>query len=248
MIGILMAFGLVFVGIQLGGSIASFIEPISILIVFGGTVGIILVSYSLKTLLSVFGVFMKTVIYKVPSPADVVETLLSYSQAVRRDGLLALESELGSVDNDFLEHGLRMAIDGHDPEFIEEVLYLEIDKANERHLLGAEIFANLGAYAPAMGMIGTLIGLVLMLQNMSDPSTIGPAMAVALLTTFYGALLANLVFLPISNKLKVYNKEEIALREMIVVGLLSLVKGENPRLAEEKLLRYLPPNQRISVF
>lgn len=248
LLGIIVAFGLVIMAIQLGGSITSFIDPVSLLIVVGGTVGVILVSNSLKSVLGVFAVAMKTFFNKTPSLEDTLEQFVEFAKTVRKDGLLALESELSKIEDEFLAKGLQMAIDGQEPKSIEDILYLEIDKIGDRHSKGADILNALGTYAPAMGMIGTLVGLVLMLQNMSDPSSIGPAMAVALLTTFYGALMANILFLPMANKLKVYSKEEINAREMMVTGIMSLIAGENPRLMEEKLMRYLPPKARKSSF
>jgi len=167
---------------------------------------------------------------------------------VRKDGILALESEVGSIENKFMAKGLQMAIDGQEPAAIEDILYMEMDKVSERHTLGADMFTALGTYAPSMGMIGTLVGLVLMLQNMSDPSSIGPSMSIALLTTFYGALMANILCLPMAGKLKTRSKEELLIHEIILVGIQSLVAGENPRVMEQKLLGYLPPKERKSSF
>ena len=245
-IGILVAFGLV--ASAIGGAIASFIDVPSMLIVIGGTVGVLLVGYPLQKCISVIGVALKTFMYKVDSGADVIAKLVELAQVVRKDGILALESEVGNIDNEFMAKGLQMAIDGQEPAAIEDILYMEMDKVSERHSIGADMFTALGTYAPSMGMIGTLVGLVLMLQNMSDPSSIGPSMSVALLTTFYGALLANILFLPMSGKLKTRSKEELLIHEIIIVGIQSLVAGENPRVMEQKLLGYLPPKERKSSF
>lgn len=245
-IGIVVAFGLVVSAI--GGGIASFIDPPSMMIVIGGTIGVLLVGYPLKTALGVIGVVMKTIMYKLDSGADVIAKLVELAQTVRKDGILALESEVPNLENEFMAKGLQMAIDGQEPSAIEEILYMEMDKVAERHSRGADMFTALGTYAPSMGMIGTLVGLVLMLQNMSDPSSIGPSMSIALLTTFYGALMANILFLPMSGKLKTRSKEEMLIHEIILVGIQSLVIGENPRVMEQKLLGYLPPKERISSF
>ncbi|EAU54558.1 motility protein A [Mariprofundus ferrooxydans] len=245
-IGILVAFGLVVSAI--GGGISSFIDPPSMLIVIGGTVGVLLVGYPLKTALSVIGIVMKTFLYKVDSGSEVIAKLVELAQTVRKDGILALEGEVGNIDNKFMAKGLQMAIDGQEPSVIEDILYKEMDKVAERHALGADMFTSLGTYAPSMGMIGTLVGLVLMLQNMSDPSSIGPSMSIALLTTFYGALMANILFLPMSGKLKNRSKQEMLVHEIILVGVQSLVIGENPRIMEQKLLGYLPPKERKSSF
>jgi len=245
-IGIILAFALVVSAI--GGGISSFIDPPSMLIVIGGTVGVLLVGYPLAKCISVIGVVMKTFMYKVDKGSEVIAKLVELAQTVRKDGILALESEVGSIENEFMAKGLQMAIDGQEPAAIEDILYMEMDKIAERHTVGADMFTSLGTYAPSMGMIGTLVGLVLMLQNMSDPSSIGPSMSIALLTTFYGALLANILFLPMSGKLKIRSKEELLIHEIVLVGIQSLVAGENPRVMEQKLLGYLPPKERKSSF
>jgi len=245
-LGILIAFGLVVSAI--GSGLSSFIDPPSMLIVIGGTVGVLLVGYPLNKCLGVIGVIMKTFMYKLDKGSEVIAKLVELAQTVRKDGILALESEVGSIENEFMAKGLQMAIDGQEPAAIEEILYMEMDKVAERHTLGADMFTALGTYAPSMGMIGTLVGLVLMLQNMSDPSSIGPSMSIALLTTFYGALMANILFLPMSGKLKTRSKDELLIREIILVGIQSLVAGENPRVMEQKLLGYLPPKERKSSF
>jgi len=246
MIGIVLAFGLVVSAI--GSGISSFIDPSSMLIVIGGTIGVLLVGYPLPKCISVIGIVMKTFMYKVDKGSEVIAKLVELAQTVRKDGILALESEVGSIENEFMSKGLQMAIDGQEPSSIEEILYMEMEKVADRHTLGADMFTAIGTYAPSMGMIGTLVGLVLMLQNMSDPSSIGPSMSIALLTTFYGALMANIIFLPMSGKLKTRSKEELLIREIIVVGIQSLVAGENPRIMEQKLLGYLPPKERKSSF
>ncbi len=245
-IGIVVAFGLVVSAI--GGGIGSFIDPPSMLIVIGGTVGVLLVGYPLKNCISVIGVVLKTFMYKVDSGTETIAKLVELAQTVRKDGILALESEVGSIENQFMAKGLQMAIDGQEPAAIEEILYLEMEKISARHSIGSDMFTALGTYAPSMGMIGTLVGLVLMLQNMSDPSSIGPSMSIALLTTFYGALMANILFLPMSGKLKTRSKDELLIHEIILVGIQSLVAGENPRIMEQKLLGYLPPKDRKSSF
>jgi len=245
-IGIVVAFGLVLSAI--GGGISSFIDPPSMLIVIGGTVGVLLVGYPLSKCIGVIGIVVKTFMYKVDKGAEVIAKLVELAQTVRKDGILALESEVGSIENQFMAKGLQMAIDGQEPSAIEDILYMEMDKVAQRHALGADMFTSLGTYAPSMGMIGTLVGLVLMLQNMSDPSSIGPSMSIALLTTFYGALMANILFLPMSGKLKTRSKEELLIHEIILVGIQSLVAGENPRVMEQKLLGYLPPKERTSSF
>lgn len=246
LIGLVAAFGLVLFAI--GSGIPSFIDPPSIMIVVGGTFGVILVAYPLNTVIGLFGIIIKTFMYKTESGPEVIAALVELSQVVRKDGILALESKVGDIENQFMGKGLQMAIDGQEPGEIEEILYMEMDKVSERHNKGADMLTALGTFAPSMGMIGTLVGLVLMLQNMSDPSSIGPSMSIALLTTFYGALMANIVFLPMAGKLKARSKEELLVHEIILTGVQSLVAGENPRVMEQKLLGYLPPKERQSAF
>jgi len=246
LIGIVVAFGLVIFAI--GSGLSSFIDPPSMMIVIGGTIGVLLVGYPLAKCIGIIGVVMKTFMYKVDAGAEVIAKLVELAQTVRKDGILALESEVGDIKNEFMSKGLQMAIDGQEPAAIEDILYMEMEKISDRHTTGSDMFTALGTYAPSMGMIGTLVGLVLMLQNMSDPSSIGPSMSIALLTTFYGALMANILFLPMAGKLKTRSKEELLIHEIILVGIQSLVAGENPRVMEQKLLGYLPPKERKSSF
>lgn len=245
-IGLLVAFGLVISAI--GSGIASFIDIPSIMIVVGGTIGVVLVGYPLKNVIGVVGIILKSFIYKVDDAKEIIAKLVELAQIVRKDGILALENEVGNINNKFLANGLQMAIDGQEPGVIEEILYMEMDKISERHSKGSDMMTAFGTFAPSMGMIGTLVGLVLMLQNMEDPSSIGPSMSVALLTTFYGALMANIIFLPIAGKLKTRSKDELLVLEIILTGIQSLVVGENPRIMEQKLLGYLPPKERKSSF
>lgn len=246
LIGLVAAFGLVLFAI--GSGIPSFIDPPSMMIVVGGTFGVIMIAYPLNTVIGLMGIIIKTFMYKTESGQEVIAGLVELSQIVRKDGILALESKVGEIDNQFMAKGLQMAIDGQEPGEIEEILYMEMDKIADRHNKGADMLTALGTFAPSMGMIGTLVGLVLMLQNMSDPSSIGPSMSIALLTTFYGALMANIIFLPMAGKLKVRSKEELLVHEVILTGIQSLVAGENPRVMEQKLLGYLPPKKRQSAF
>ncbi len=248
LIGLITAIGLVIMAIQLGGSIASFIDPVSMLIVVGGTIGATLVNYPLGEVLRAINVGMKTLFYKMENPANMINQLVELAQVVRKEGILAMENEVDKFNDQFLKKAVQMAIDGQEPGVIDDILYSEVEKISERHSLGAEIFTTMGGFAPAFGMIGTLVGLVLMLQNMDDPSTIGPSMSVALITTFYGALLANIFFLPMAGKLKTISKKEILLHEIVMSGIQSLVAGENPRIMEQKLLGFLPPKQRKASF
>ena len=243
-IGLVISFGLVVSAIMMGGSIMTFVSVQSVFIVVGGTIGATLVQYPLARVLNVFGVARHTFFANAESPGAVIEKFMEYANRARREGILSLEPIIKEIDDSFLKKGLQLTVDGLEPQAIAEIMETEIAYLDERHETGAEIMGAFAAFAPAMGMIGTVIGLVLMLKTMEDPSTIGPAMAVALITTFYGAVLANLVFIPMQGKLKVRSKEEKLLKEMQLEGILSISKGENPRIIAEKLSSYLPPTER----
>jgi len=243
-IGIIVSFGLVIAAIITGGSPLIFIDIKSALIVFGGTIGATLVNFPLPRVLGVIGVVKNTFSSNIVQPNDIVDQFMDYANRARREGILSLEPLLKEIDDLYLKKGLQLTVDGLEPQAIQEILETEISYRENRHEIGAEIMSTLGAYAPAMGMIGTVIGLILMLQTMDDPSTIGPAMAVALITTFYGAVMANLVFLPMAGKLKQRSKQEILNMEMILEGILAISKGENPRIIQEKLSSFIPPKDR----
>lgn len=243
-IGIVLSFGLVVAAILTGSSLLIFISVPSALIVLGGTIGASLVNYPMGHVVGVIGVMKNAFFTNIDSPSDIIAQFMEYANRARREGILSLEPLIKEIDDDYMKKGLQLTVDGLEPQTIQEILETEIGYLEERHEKGAEVVAVMGTLAPAMGMIGTVIGLVQMLQTMSDPSTIGPAMAVALLTTLYGAILANLFFNPLSGKLKTRSKQEILIREMILEGILSISKGENPRIIEEKLNSYLPPKDR----
>ncbi|MCF8105398.1 MAG: motility protein A [Desulfohalobiaceae bacterium] len=247
-LGIVAAFGLMLLAIMSGSGLMVFIEPQSMMIVGGGTAGALLVHYPFKEVLRAFSVARKTFFFKELPPTRLIGQLTEFAGKARKEGLLSLQSIAKNVEDPFLVKGLQMAADGHEPEALERMMIREIDYIRERHESGAEIFASLGTYAPAIGMVGTLIGLVQMLQTMDDPSTIGPAMAIALLTTFYGSVAANVLFLPMSGKLKARSQSELLKKELIVEGMNSILAGENPRIMEQKLHAYLQPKDRQSVF
>ncbi|CAN2039388.1 Uncharacterized 29.3 kDa protein in ccpA 3'region [Candidatus Magnetomoraceae bacterium gMMP-15] len=243
-VGIFSAFGLVIGAIMTGGGIGMFINIPSAMIVIGGTMGVTMVNYPLKEVLGVIKVVQNVFFSKAESSQDVIKQFIDFSTKARREGILSLEGEVSEVTDEFLKKGVSLAIDGLEPESIREILETETSSIKDRHKLGADIFTAMGTYAPAMGMIGTLVGLVQMLQNMDDPSSIGPAMAVALLTTFYGAIMANVLFLPIAGKLKTRSSMEVTIKEIVIEGVISLSNGENPRIVEQKLMVFLPPSER----
>lgn len=247
-IGIILAFALMIGAIMVGGPLMLFINVQGLMIVVGGTFGCILSNYSFKEVLGAFTILRKAFLHKEAQYNEAIKQLIGLSTKARKEGILSLQSAMGNINDEFLVKGLQMAVDGQEPESLKTVLYQEIEKLEERHEDGADIFTTMATYAPALGMIGTLIGLVQMLQTMEDPSTIGPAMAVALLTTFYGAVIANVMCIPVAGKLRLRSQSEVLLKTLITEGMDSIMTGENPRLMEQKLHSFIPPNQRKSVY
>ncbi len=247
-IGILGGFGLVIVAVVSGGGLTWFLDGPSAMIVLGGTFGAALINYPLSDLLGVIKVAKNAFQGKKQQADVVINQLVEMSKICRREGLLALQTLIKQTKDPFLIKGISLVVDGLDPAHVSEILETELDFIGERHRLGAEIFTTLGNFAPAMGLVGTLIGLVQMLQQMNNPGTIGPAMAVALITTFYGVILANLVFLPIAGKLKTRSSQELMLKQLIINGILSIQSGDNPRVLEQKLHSYIAPRERRSKF
>jgi chemotaxis protein MotA len=225
----------------MGGSGIWFLDYPSLMIVFGGTMGATLVAYPLSEVLSVVGIAKNAFLHRSQAPMSIIPILVEFAKKARKDGILSFESRLKEIDNPFLAKGIQMAIDGMEASAIENVLSTEIAYIGERHKLGADIFSSMGSFAPAIGMLGTIIGLVQMLRQMSDPSLIGAPMAVALLTTFYGTILSNLLFVPIAEKLKTRSKQEVLVKEMILEGILAIQSGDNHRIVEQKLIVFLSP-------
>ncbi|SFM47602.1 motility protein A [Thermodesulforhabdus norvegica] len=248
LIGIVLAFSLVLISIMMGSGLGLFINIPSLMIVVGGTMGATMIRHPLNEVIGMIKVVKNVFFTRVWTPERIVDQFLDFADKSRKEGILALEAELPNIDDPFFAKGLQMAIDGMEPDALREILETEIEYLQERHQNGAEILDTMGTFFPAMGMIGTLIGLVQMLQTMEDPSTIGPAMAVALLTTFYGAVGANLVCLPMAGKLRTRSKEETLVKEMIIAGIIGLANGENPRILEQKLHSFLAPSKRVSRF
>jgi len=248
LVGIVLAFALVISAIMLGGSMSIFVNIPALMIVVGGTLGAAMINYPLPDILKVTRVVKNAFFMKNFTAKEMINNFVTLAGTARREGILALESAINDINDDFMKKGLQLSVDGLEPVSIKDILDTEIVNIQDRHKLGAEIFTTLGAFAPALGMIGTLIGLVQMLQTMEDPSTIGPAMAVALLTTFYGSVIANLLCLPIAGKLKNRSSEEVIMKELMSEGILSIAKGDNPRLLEQKLNAFLAPQFRETSF
>jgi len=245
-----MALGIFFIvfGILSGGTgMGAFIDPGSVLIVMGGTFSGFLVAFPLGNVLGIGKVAGKTMKNSSYNTAEIIKKVIDLANIARREGLLALEEAVSEINDDFMQKGVMLIVDGTDPELVKNILETELSYIEGRHANGKGLFSSLGSFGPAFGMIGTLIGLVAMLKNLDDPSSIGPSMAVALLTTFYGSVMANLFFLPMETKLGIKSGEEILVREIMIEGLLSIQAGENPRIIEEKLKAFLAPTLRASV-
>lgn len=230
--------------IALGGNIILFINLGALIITVAGSFCALLTSFPLNILLNAPKAVKQAFVEPTQSRKELVFLFSDLARKARSEGLLALEDELIEINDDFVVKGMQMVIDGVEPESIKEILEFELYSIQKRHSYGHEIFAKWGEYAPAFGMIGTLIGLILMLGDLSDASAIGVGMATALVTTFYGSLFANVIFIPLSNKLQNQTGEEVFSKEMVIEGVLSIQSGVNPRIIEEKLLTYLAPNDR----
>lgn len=247
-IGIVSAFSLVLIAVISGGGLTWFLDAPSALIVFGGTFGAVLINYSFADVLGVLKVAQNAFFKKEQKAQDAIKLLVMMSKVSRRDGFLALQNMTAGLRDPFLAKAVNLIIDGLDPADVRNILETELDFIEERHRLGAEIFSSMGNYAPAMGMTGTLIGLVQMLMRMNDPSAIGPAMSVALVTTFYGVISAYLLFLPLAGKLKRLSAQELLVKQLVINGILSMQAGDNPRILEQKLHAFIAPRERTSVF
>lgn len=252
LIGLVMAFVLMIFGIVYDegsvvfGNLLSFIDVPSILITFGGSFMTTLASYSLNDYIS--GLKSITLTFKSPvfDTQKIITNIIELSNIARKDGLLALEETARNLDSEFLRKGILLVVDGTEPDLVRGIMEAELINVEVRHKKYIGFWQALGTAGPAWGMIGTLIGLINMLKNLNDPSTVGPAMAVALVTTFYGSILANWICTPVANKLSANNDIEMQSMEIIIEGILSIQAGENPRVIEEKLKSFLAPKDRLA--
>jgi len=248
LIGTLLGFGLVLFSMASGpGGLAIFVHVPSLMIVGGGTFAVVLMNFPLDTVKGLMKVMLRTLLYKAPSPADEIGRIITYANLARKEGLLALETKLQEVDDKFFSKGVQLVIDGFPAETVRDIMELEAEWLHQRHLTGKKMMDAIGSFAPAFGMIGTLVGLVQMLQNLSDPSKIGGGMATALLTTMYGAMAANMVFIPLAGKLEIRDNEESLLRQLMIEGIVAIQSGEGPQLIKEKLKSFLAPSAREAV-
>jgi chemotaxis protein MotA len=242
LIGIIGAIGAIIISIMMGGEMGMFVNAPGLMIVVGGTVAVTLMKFPLGLTLGAFGIALKAFIHKPQQPSKIIEQSIELANVARKEGLLGLESV--EVENKFLRDGIQLVVDGNDPALVQKILSKNISLTIERNETGLNVFKAIGDVAPAMGMIGTLIGLVQMMSNMSDPKSIGPAMAVALLTTFYGAVIANTMALPIADKLAHRSNEERLNKSMILESINAIQEGLNPRMIEGLLNAYLPESKK----
>ncbi|RUO80774.1 flagellar motor protein PomA [Idiomarina tyrosinivorans] len=242
LVGILGAIGLVVVSMVLGGDLGLFINIPSIFIVFGGSIFITLSNFTLSQFLNAGKVAVKAFVFKIEHPQELIDKAVEMADSARKGGFLALEE--AEIPNNFFRKGIDMLVDGHDADVVRQTLNKDIQMSYARHEEGARIFKIMSDIAPAMGMIGTLIGLVAMLSNMDDPKAIGPAMAVALLTTLYGAFIANVICIPVANKLILRADQEKLNQNLILDAILGIQDGQNPRVIDGLLRNYLAESKR----
>jgi chemotaxis protein MotA len=244
-VGLFLAVGLIIASIMLGEApFTAFVDLPSMLVVFGGAVAAAMICFPLNSMLKAPMIALKVLMNKNEDRIGLIKQIVELAETARRDGLLALESKVLEIDNPLVKTGIQMAVDGSTPDVVEEVLRTEIDAVASRHREGKSIMDQLGRFAPAYGMIGTLIGLIMMLQDMSDPSGIGKGMAVALITTLYGAIIANVFFSPFAEKLGMMSRNEMVSFEIAIRGVMAIQSGESPRAIDQKLRTFLPPKQR----
>jgi chemotaxis protein MotA len=248
-IGLLLGFGLILASIAMGGGegLSAFIDVPSLMITVGGSFAALLINFPLKNCLSSMSVIKKCFLSKLPEPKAVIAQFKNLAVVVRKDGMLALEKELENINDDFMKRGLEIVISGAEEPQIRQVLETELSAIEQRHTIGKKLVESTGAAAPAFGMIGTLVGLVQMLQSLDDPSQIGGGMATALLTTLYGAVIANVACIPLAGKLETRSNDEVAVRELMISGITALAQGLAPRAVEDNLVAYLSPKSRKSV-
>jgi chemotaxis protein MotA len=239
-------FGLLVGSSMEGTSPAAFLNIPAMLIVFVGTFGATLAGSTMEAIKKVPALYKKAISPDKPDLSSQLELLVGFAERARREGLLALDDEVAELDDAFTKKGLQLVVDGTDPELVREILENEIDGMASRHHAGSQPFDKAGGLAPTLGIIGTVMGLVHVLQNLSQPATLGPAISGAFIATLYGVASANLVFLPVGTKLKLLSAEEQELRNMTLEGILAIQAGDNPRVVADKLLSFIPPSERAS--
>ncbi len=238
-----LALGIIFAK----GNPALFLDPASVIVTVGGSLSALVMANPLSRVLGMWNVARLVFFPTSYSPDEMIITLVSFSEKARREGLLALEDDLDELDDVFLRKGIQLVVDGTDPELVRRIMETELENIVERHEQGRKLFEDWSLFAPAFGMIGTLMGLILMLVNIEDKSAIGPGMSAALITTMYGAIMANLIFTPIATKLEIIGSEETLLKLIMIEGTLSIQSGDNPRIVKDKLISFLEPGKREAI-
>ncbi len=243
--GLLLAWGALLLSLLMeGGDPRALINIPAFLLVFGGTLGAATMSFRIHQIMGIPDILRQAFTSKEHDVPGTIAMLVRFAERARRDGLLILEEDAGRAHDEFLQRGIRLAVDGTDPEVVREIMSTDIHFLQARHKVGESIFATMGGFAPTLGIIGTVMGLIHMLANLGDPGKMGPLIAGAFIATLYGVSSANLIFLPIGNKLKARSAEEVLVREVIIEGILAIQAGDNPRIVEEKLKAFLAPQLR----
>lgn len=242
LLGLIGGFAIVLVAMVLGGGVLVFVNVPSLLVVLGGTLMVVMAKFGMGQFFGAIKVAMKSFFFKPFSAEGFITEAVEIADAARKGGLLSLEGM--DIKDEFMKKGIQLLVDGHEPDVVKKMMTKDMNLTFERHIWGQKVFRAIGDVAPAMGMIGTLVGLVLMLSSMEDPKTIGPSMAVALLTTLYGAMIANMLAMPIADKLELRSDEERVSKSLVIDALIGIQGGQNPRVIKETLKNYLPSNKR----
>lgn len=254
--GMALGCGMVLMGMILsaGGDMALFFalfvnQPDSAAITVGGSMGGVLISFPMERVKLLGKVVSKSAFEdpKNTAYAELITELADYATEARRNGVLALDARTEEVEDPFIKSGLQLAVDGTAPEQIEDIMSLELESLQKRHEENQAVILKWAELAPAYGMIGTLVGLIAMLANLSDPDTIGPAMAIALVTTMYGSMVANMFCIPLAGKLQARTKDEVMRMEMVIAAILAIQNGDNPRIVKQKLMTYVPRDVRETI-
>jgi len=244
-LGLILGWGALIAALLMeGGSLKDLLNPSAFVLVVGGTLGATVTSVPLRHILGLPAVVRKAFFSAETDLPKIIDLMVDFARKARKDGILALENEVKNVDNKFLRTGVQLVVDGTPSEIVREILQTEIVSLQERHKIGEGIFATMGGFAPTLGIIGTVIGLIHMLSRLDEPGSMGPAIAAAFIATLYGVALANLVFLPFGAKLKARTTDEIIAYDLILEGVLSIQEGDNPRMVESKMTAFLPPKYR----
>jgi chemotaxis protein MotA len=243
-VGILLAFGMIFGPLVASGDIILFFNIPGLILVLGGSLAALMIAFTMSDMFGLFAMTKNAFFAKNINEGKIIDDMVDLGEKARREGILALEREMGRIDDTFLKKAIQLAVDGNEPEVIENVMSTEISNLEERHKVGKAIYEAFASFAPAYGMLGTVIGLVQMLKSLDDPANIGTGMAIALITTFYGSVIANVIAIPISNKLARRSKLEAQSKNMILFGVLSIHSGDNPRVTRDKLETFVAPKFR----